>query len=370
MLKDLEKYDMGILILSVALTCFGVVMVYSTSSVMAAKKFHDGFYFLKRQGIYAVCGFGVMYFAMKIDYQNLRKLAVPVLLICIVLLLAVFIPGVGAKAKGAARWIRLPGFNLQPSELAKIALIVYMAYSLDKKQDQGKMKLFLSGFLPYMVILALMLGILLKQHDLGSALTMFFVAFMMLFIAGAQLRYILGCGILALPFAWYFIVSEPYRWERIKAYLDPWQDPSGTGFQIIQSWIAVGTGGLFGQGLGESKQKLFYLPEAHTDFILAVTGEELGFVGIAVIASMFFLLVLRSIRVALYAEDSFGRFLAYGIAVLLGTEAFFNMAVVTGMVPTKGLALPYISYGGSSLIVTLFATGILLNVSSRMKGLP
>jgi cell division protein FtsW len=370
MLKDLEKYDMIILLMAVALTCFGVVMVYSTSSVMAAKKFHDGFYFLKRQGIYALLGFGAMIFAMRFDYQTWRRFAVPILLGCIVLLLLVFIPGIGAKAKGAARWIRLPGFNLQPSELAKIALIVYMAYSLDKKQDQGKMKLFFAGFAPYMVILALMLGILLKQHDLGSALTLFFVAFMMLFIAGAQLRYILGFAVLTIPFLWYFVVSEPYRWERIKAYLDPWQDPTGTGFQIIQSWIAVGTGGIFGQGLGESKQKLFYLPEAHTDFILAVAGEELGFVGIAVIASMFFLLVLRSIRVALYAEDTFGRFLAYGIAVLLGTEAFFNMAVVTGMVPTKGLALPFISYGGSSLIVTLFAIGILLNVSSRMRGAP
>jgi len=368
MLKDLEKYDTGIFLMAVALTCFGIVMVYSTSSVMAAKKFHDGFYFLKRQGLYALVGFCVMLFAMKTDYQNLRKPAVAILLGCILLLLLVFIPGIGAKAKGAARWIRFPGFNLQPSELAKIALIIYMAYSLDKKQDQGKMKRFFSGFVPYMIILAIMLGILLKQHDLGSALTMFFVAFLMMFIAGAQLRYILGCGILAVPFVWYFIISEPYRWERIKAYLDPWQDPSGTGFQIIQSWIAVGTGGIFGQGLGESKQKLFYLPEAHTDFILAVAGEELGFVGITIIASMFFLLVIRSIRVALYAEDAFGRFLAYGIAVLFGTEAFFNMAVVTGMVPTKGLALPFISYGGSSLIVTLFATGILLNISSRMKG--
>jgi cell division protein FtsW len=370
MMKELEKYDLIILLMAVALTCFGIVMVYSTSSIMATKKFHDGFYFLKHQGLFAIGGMFAMFCAMRFDYQGLRRFAVPLFMGCIVLLLLVFIPGIGVKAKGAARWIRLPGFNLQPSEFAKIALIIYMAYSLDKKQDQGKMKMFLSGFLPYMVILAVMLGILLKQHDLGSALTMFFVAFMMLFIAGAQLRYILGFGILLIPFAWYFIVSEPYRWERIKAYLDPWQDPSGTGFQIIQSWIAVGTGGIFGQGLGESKQKLFYLPEAHTDFILAVTGEELGFVGIAIIASMFLLLVLRSIRVALYAEDSFGRFLAYGIAVLLGTEAFFNMAVVTGMVPTKGLALPFISYGGSSLIMTLFATGILLNVSSRMKGAP
>ncbi len=369
-MKDLEKYDLIILLMAVALTCFGIVMVYSTSSVMAAKKYHDGFYFLKRQGIYACIGFGIMLCAMRFDYQILRKWAVVLLLGCIFLLLLVFIPGVGVKAKGAARWIKLPGFNLQPSELAKIALIIYMAYSLDKKNDQGKMKIFLAGFFPYMVILALMLGILLKQHELGSALTLFFVAFMMLFIAGSKLKYIGGCGVLAAPFGWYFIVSEPYRWERIKAYLDPWQDPTGTGFQIIQSWIAVGTGGLFGQGLGESKQKLFYLPEAHTDFILAVTGEELGFVGITIIASMFFLLVLRSIRVALYAEDNFGRFLAYGIAVLLGTEAFFNMAVVTGMVPTKGLALPFISYGGSSLIVTLLATGILLNVSSRMRGTP
>jgi len=367
-MKELEKYDMIILLMAVALTCFGVVMVYSTSSVMAAKKFHDGFYFLKRQGIYALLGFGAMAFAMRIDYQTWRKLAVPILLGCIVLLCVVFIPGIGASAKGASRWIRLPGFNLQPSELAKIALIVYMAYSLDKKQE--KVKFFSSGFAPYMVILAVMILILLKQHDLGSALTLFFVAFMMLFVAGARLSYILGAGILAIPFVWYFIVSEPYRWDRIKAYLDPWQDPAGTGFQIIQSWIAVGTGGVFGQGLGESKQKLFYLPEAHTDFILAVAGEELGFIGITIIASMFFLLVLRSIRVAIYAEDTFGRFLAYGVAVLLGTEAFFNMAVVTGMVPTKGLALPFISYGGSSLIVTLFAVGILLNISSRMRGTP
>jgi cell division protein FtsW len=367
-MKDLERHDMIILLMAVALTCFGVVMVYSTSSVMAAKKFHDGFYFLKRQGIYALLGFGAMACAMRIDYQIWRRFAVPILLACIVLLIVVFIPGIGVSAKGASRWIRLPGFNLQPSELAKIALIVYMAYSLDKKQE--KVKFFSTGFAPYMVILAVMLLILLKQHDLGSALTLAFVAFMMLFVAGARLSYIIGMGILAVPFVWYFIVSEPYRWDRIKAYLDPWKDPTGTGFQIIQSWIAVGTGGVFGQGLGESKQKLFYLPEAHTDFILAVAGEELGFIGIAVIAGMFLLLVLRSIRVAIYAEDTFGRFLAYGIAVLLGTEAFVNMAVVTGMVPTKGLALPFISYGGSSLIVTLFAIGILLNVSSRMRGAP
>lgn len=368
MLKDLEKYDMIILLMAVALTCFGIVMVYSTSSVMAAKKFHDSFYFLKRQGIYALIGTCGMAFAMRTDYQLWRKWAVPILLTCLVLLCAVLIPGIGGSAKGATRWIRLPGFNLQPSELTKIALILYMAYSLEKKQD--KIKDFVSGLLPYMVILAILFLILLLQHDLGSAITLAFVALMMLFLAGARLSYFVGMIILAVPFLWYFIVKEPYRLKRINAFLDPYNDPAGSGFQIIQSWIAFGTGGVFGQGLGESKQKLFYLPEAHTDFILAVAGEELGFFGIVIIAAMFFLLVLRSIRVALYAEDTFGRYLAYGVAVLIGTEAFVNMAVVTGMVPTKGLALPFISYGGSSLIVSLFAIGILLNVSSRMKGVP
>lgn len=368
MLKELEKYDMVILLMAVALTCFGIVMVYSTSSVMAATKYRDSFYFLKRQVIYALLGFGAMLFAMRFDYQLWRKWAVPILLGCLVLLCAVLVPGIGGSAKGATRWIRLPGFNLQPSELSKIALIIYMAYSLEKKQE--KIKDFTAGFLPYMIILAVMFLILLLQHDLGSAVTLAFVAFMMLFLAGARLSYFLGMIILAAPFLWYIIAKESYRMKRINAFLNPWNDPAGSGFQIIQSWIAVGTGGIFGQGLGESKQKLFYLPEAHTDFILAVTGEELGFIGVAVIAAMFFLLVLRSIRVALYAADTFGMYLAYGIAVLLGTEAFVNMAVVTGMVPTKGLALPFISYGGSSLIVTLFAVGILLNVSSRMKGAP
>lgn len=367
-MKKIEGYDMIILLMVVMLTCFGVVMVYSASSIMAAKKFNDGFYFLKRQGIYALLGFGVMAIAMQVDYHVWRRVAVPVLLACLALLILVFIPGIGGTAKGASRWIRLPGFNLQPSEMAKVALIIYMAYSLDKKQE--KLKEFMSGFLPYMVILAVLLAILLKQHDMGAALTMGMVALAMLFAAGTRPRYILGMGVLAAPFACYLVVTEAYRMRRITAFLDPWQDPTNSGFQIIQSWIAFGTGGIFGQGLGEGKQKLFYLPEAHTDFILSVVGEELGFIGVMVIAAMFLLLLQRSIRVAVGAEDNFGRFLAFGIAVLLGLEAFINMGVVTGMLPTKGLALPFISYGGSSLIISLFAVGMLLNVSSRMRGTP
>ncbi|ACM19141.1 cell division septum formation N-acetylglucosaminyl-N-acetylmuramyl-(pentapeptide)-diphospho-undecaprenol flippase FtsW [Geotalea daltonii FRC-32] len=366
-MKRLEGYDMIILLLVVMLTCFGIVMVYSASSVMAAKKYSDGFYFLKRQGLYAILGFGAMAFAMQVDYHHWRRFAVPLLLACLGLLILVFIPGIGGTAKGASRWIRLPGFNFQPSEMAKVALIIYMAYSLDKKQE--KLKEFMAGFLPYMVILAVLLAILLKQHDMGAALTMGAVALAMLFAAGTRPRYIFGMGVLAAPFACYLVVTEAYRMRRITAFLDPWQDPTNSGFQIIQSWIAFGTGGILGQGLGEGKQKLFYLPEAHTDFILSVVGEELGFIGVMVIAAMFLVLLQRSIRVAIGAEDSFGRYLAFGIAVLVGLEAFINMGVVTGLLPTKGLALPFISYGGSSLIISLFAVGLLLNVSSKARGL-
>ena len=367
-MKKAEGYDLVILLMAVALTCFGVVMVYSASSIMAAKKFHDGFFYLKRQGIYAILGFGVMWFAMRIDYQEWRKYAVPILLCCLLLLVMVFVPGIGGKAKGASRWIRLPGFNLQPSEMAKIALIIYMAYSLDKKQD--KVRFFSTGFLPYMVLLAGMLLLLLKQHDLGAALTLGSVAVIMLFAAGTRPRYILGMVVLALPFLYFLVMNVDYRRRRILSYLNPWEDPNDAGFQIIQSWLAFGNGGVLGQGLGEGKQKLFYLPEAHTDFILSVVGEELGVIGVLVIAAMFLLLVHRSIRVAIYAEDNFGRFLAFGIAVLIGIEAFVNMGVVTGLLPTKGLALPFLSYGGSSLIISLFAVGLLLNVSSRMRGAP
>ena len=367
-MKQVERFDMILLLMAVILTCFGVVMVYSASSVMAAKKFHDGFYFLKRQSLFALLGFSVMAAAMHIDYHLWKKVAVPLFLACFFMLLLVFMPGIGGTAKGASRWIRLPGFNFQPSELAKVALILYMAYSLDKRQE--KLKQFMAGFFPYLLILGVFIAVLLAQHDMGAALTMLTVAIVMLFAAGTKVQYILGMGLVALPGICLLVLTKAYRMRRITAFLDPWQDPTDAGFQIIQSWLALGTGGFFGQGLGEGKQKLFYLPEAHTDFILSVCGEELGFVGVVVIASLFLLLVQRSILVAIAAEDNFGRFLAFGIAVLLGLEAFINMAVVTGMLPTKGIALPFLSYGGSSLIISLGAVGVLLNVSTRMRGTP
>ena len=358
--------DHSILLLAVCLTCLGVVMVFSSSSIMAVRDYGDSLYFLKRQGAYALLGFGLMALLMRIDLNVLHKAAWPVLVVCILLLVAVLIPGVGKKVGGAARWIRVAGITFQPAEFVKIGLVLFMAHSLARKQD--KVKSFRFGFLPYMLILAVLLGLLLAQPDLGSSLTLGIVAVAMLLVAGTRLSYLAGIGLLALPFLYFMIMNVDYRRRRILAFLNPWEDPSNTGFQIIQSWIAFGSGGALGQGLGESKQKLFYLPEAHTDFIFSVIGEELGFVGVIVIAAMFMLLVVRGLRTSLHAPNEFSCFLAFGITLLVGMQAFANMAVVMGMVPTKGLALPFISYGGTSLVTTLAAIGILLNVSRQTPG--
>ena len=358
--------DHSILVLAVCLTCLGVVMVFSSSSIMAVRDYGDSLHFLKRQGAYAILGFGAMALLMRIDLEILRKAAWPVLGLCALLLIAVLIPGVGKKVGGAARWIKIAGFTFQPAEFVKIGLVLFMAHSLARKQD--KVKSFRFGFMPYMLILAILLGLLLAQPDLGSALTLGVVATAMLLVAGTRLRYLAGIGMVALPFLYFMVMNVDYRRRRILAFLNPWEDPSNTGFQIIQSWIAFGSGGAFGQGLGESKQKLFFLPEAHTDFIFSVIGEELGFVGVIVIAAMFMLLILRGLRTSLNAPNEFSCFLAFGITLLVGMQAFVNMAVVMGMVPTKGLALPLISYGGTSLVTTLSAIGILLNVSRHLLG--
>jgi cell division protein FtsW len=303
---------------------------------------------------------------MRIDLEILRKAAWPVLGLCTLLLVAVLIPGVGKKIGGATRWLNIAGLTFQPAEFVKIGLVLFMAHSLARKQE--KVKRFRSGFLSYMLILAVLIGLLLAQPDLGSAVTVAVVATTMLMVAGTRLSYLAGIGLIALPLLYFMVMNVDYRRRRILAFLNPWEDPSNTGFQIIQSWIAFGSGGAFGQGLGESKQKLFFLPEAHTDFIFSVIGEELGFIGVIVIAAMFMLLILRGLRISLNAPNEFSCFLAFGVTLLVGMQAFVNMAVVMGMVPTKGLALPFISYGGTSLVTTLAAIGILLNVSRHLPG--
>lgn len=362
-----REYDWAILLLAVFLTAAGVVMVYSSSAEMAGtltryKK--DDFYFLKRQAVFAVIGIGAMVGMMRYDYKKLRNIAGFGLLISMILLAAVYIPGLGVKINGARRWLNL-GFNLQPVEIAKITFIIYMAHSLAKKQK--KIRDFASGIAPYMIVAGIILTLLIFQPDFGSAMTLVAVAMAMLFVAGMRYSYIVYAMAIIPPVGAFFIMSSAYRLKRVTAFLDPWQDPTGKGLQIIQSWIAIGSGGIFGKGLGEGRQKLFYLPEAHTDFILSVIGEETGFVGFTLIVICIYLLFRRGMNTALTAPDDFGRYLAFGISFLLAFEAVFNMCVVLGLVPTKGLALPFISYGGSSLVCTLAAIGILLNVSSQSQ---
>ncbi|WP_305044200.1 putative lipid II flippase FtsW [Geoalkalibacter sp.] len=358
-----REFDTTILLLAVVLTCFGVVMVYSSSSIMAAKRFGDDFFFLKRQGIFAVAGFALMAAAMYIDYRFWRRLTVVVMTVAVILLVVVLIPGVGANVGGASRWLRLPGFSVQPAELAKLAMVFYLAHSLARKKD--KMKSFKLGFLPYMLVLGCLLGLLLLQPDLGSAMVIAGVSMAMLMVGGARLSYLFSVALLALPVLYMAIMQVDYRRRRILAFLDPWEDPYNTGFQIIQSWTAFGLGGVLGKGLGEGQQKLFYLPEAHTDFIFSVVGEELGFIGVLIVAAMFLVLCLRGLRIAQQASDDYGRHLAFGLTFLIGLGAFINMGVVLGLLPTKGLALPLLSYGGTSLLTTLFAIGVLLNISRQ-----
>ncbi len=361
-----QETDRTILILAVALTCLGVVMVYSSSAIMAADRFNDGFYFLKKQLVYMAAGFAVMALVSRFPYQKWRKLTVFCLLSSLVLLLLLFVPGLGVRVGGAMRWLRFPGLTVQPAELVKLAMVLYLAHSLTRKKE--KVRSLTKGYLPYMVVLGVLLLILLKQPDLGSAIIIAGVALGMLMVAGVRWTYLLATITAALPMLYFLIMSEEYRRRRILAFLNPWDDPFDTGFQIIQSLVAFGNGGIFGQGLGIGEQKLFYLPEAHTDFIFSVIGEEFGLIGVLTIAALFLMLVLCGIRVALQCQDSFGRLLAFGLSLLIGLEAFVNMAVCMGLLPTKGLALPFLSYGGTSLLVCLLATGVLLNISATSGG--
>ncbi|HKJ05313.1 MAG TPA: putative lipid II flippase FtsW [Geopsychrobacteraceae bacterium] len=357
--------DTTLLLLAVTLTCLGVVMVYSSSSIMAADRYSDGLYFLKRQGAYALGGLLLMTAAMYFDYRHWKRLAIPLLVGSMGLLILLFIPGFGVEAGGAARWLRLPGLTLQPVELVKLGLVLYLAHSLTRKQE--KIRSFKFGFLPYALVVGVLLGLLLKQPDLGSAMIVSGVALSMLLVAGIRWSFALPVILAALPCLYFMVMNVEYRRRRIMAFLDPWDDPFDTGFQIIQSLVAFGSGGAFGQGLGVGQQKLFYLPEAHTDFIFSVIGEELGMVGVLVISAMFLILVHRGICIALNTNDPFGKHLAFGLSLLLGLEAFVNIAVCMSLLPTKGLALPFISYGGTSLVASLLAIGILLNISSNAE---
>jgi cell division protein FtsW len=345
---------------AIALVAFGVVMVYSASAVFAYQKYGNGQYFLLRQAIYAVAGLVLLVVLTGCDYHRIRVFTYPLLFIAIVLVIATFTRW-GHSAGGAARWLRLGPISVQPSEIAKLMMIVWLAYSLSKKSDT--IRSFSIGFLPHILMAILLMGLCLCQPDFGSAVMFGAITFVMLFAAGAKLAYIILALLAAIPPAVLLIVSSPVRLGRFLAFWEPFKHRYGVGYQVVESLISFGAGGLTGVGLGDSRQKLFFLPEAHTDFISAIVGEELGFIGVAALGAAFIAIVWRGLRAAFKAPDDYGVYLAVGITMFIGIQAFTNLAVAEGLLPTKGLVLPFISYGGSSLLVNCAALGVLLNIS-------
>lgn len=364
-MRGKSGFDYILLLFTLLLVGTGIVMVYSSSAIMASGKFNDGYFFLKKQILFAVVGILMMICVARIDHQLYRKIAYLILGISLLSLIAVLIPGIGTKVGGSTRWLKIGPFSIQPSEFAKLALIIYLASSLAKKEKN--IKKFSVGILPHLIITGIMLSLIIKQPDMGTSICIAAIVFTLLFAAGVRLSHLSLILLSAAPLVYFLIANIAYRRQRILSFLNPWGDPSDSGFQIIQSFYAFGSGGLFGRGLGEGKQKLFYLPEPHTDFIFSVIGEELGLVGIFLILAAFFIFVYRGISTAIRSSDLFSTYLALGITVLIGLQATIHMGVTLGLLPTKGITLPFISYGGSSLIVNLIGLGILLNISSKMK---
>jgi cell division protein FtsW len=356
-------YDYGLLIPAMCLLFFGLVMVYSASSPLADHKLGDSYYYLKKQALFCVLGIGLMLLAKRIPCAFYLKMVYPLLGLSYLLLIMLLIPGIGAKIGGAHRWIRLGWLTLQPSELAKFSLVVYLAYSMAKKGSQ--MASFSQGLLPHLVVAGGFMGLIMLQPDLGTAVIMAGCLLLLLFVGGVRITHLIAIFLAMAPGVIWMILRADYRLKRWLAFINPWEDPKGIGFQIINSFLAFGAGGPFGVGLGNGKQKLFYLPEPHTDFVFAIAAEELGLVGTAAIIVLFGILIARGVKVALNAKDLYSTYLAFGLTSLIGLQVVVNLGVVTGLLPTKGLTLPFISYGGSSLIVNLLCVGILLSISAR-----
>jgi cell division protein FtsW len=349
-----------ILVLAVLLA-LGTVMVYSSSAVFAAEKLSQPDYYLKRHLLALAIGLLAMFGVYRLGYQRLSRLAYPALLLCLMLLILVLIPGVGTRAGGSSRWFRFAGFSFQPGELAKPVFVLYLACSLTRKKE--KVKVFGQGFLPHLMVCGAAVLLLLLQPDFGTATILTLITFCMLFLAGTRLRYLVASALAAVPLVYVLVAGSEYRLRRLLAFWDPWTYRYDIGYQISESLMGFGSGGWLGVGLGAGRHKLFFLPAAHTDFIFSLVGEELGLVGTLLVLGLFSVLVWRGLRLALKAPDLFGCYLAFGLSLLIGLQAMVNMAVVTGLLPTKGLTLPFFSFGGSSLICNLAAMGVLLSIS-------
>lgn len=350
----------------VTLICFGVVMVYSASAIEATVQRHDPQYFLKKQVAYGAVGLGLAWVVSRIDYHKLRKLTYPILAV-VVGLMAACVAGLGKRGGGATRWLAFGPVHIQPAELAKLGLVLWLAYSLAKKGEG--VKTFSVGFLPHLLMSGFLVLLCMKQPDFGSAVVLLLLTFTMLFVAGAKVGYIMGALIIGSVAGAAVVRFREYRWQRVVAWLEMEAHRQDLAYQPFQARMSFGSGGAFGLGLGKGLQ-ILYLPEAHTDFVGAVIGEELGFAGVAMLCLAYVTLVSRGIRSAFKAPDDYGTYLAFGISTLFALQALINLAVAMSLLPTKGLTLPFISFGGSSLLVNAIGAGVLLNVSRHAVAEP
>ena len=362
-MRDSFAVDKWMLLAIAALLAVGMTMVLSTSYLYSQERYGDGTYFFRKQMIAMGAGALALIACAALPSALYRRFAYPLLAVSFIILILVLVPGVGVSRGGARRWIMFPGFAFQPSELAKLALVFYLAHSMAKKEQM--IRTFSVGVLPHLIVSGVFAGMLLLEPDFGTALILTMLLYFMLFIGGARVHHLLATGLMASPVLIYVMTKADYRVRRLMSFMDPWSDAAGSGFHVVQSLIAFGSGQFWGRGLGESRQKLFYLPEAHTDFVYSVIGEELGLLGALTVLALFGVIIVRGLRLTAKIEEPFDQYLAFGLTVLLGLQALIHMGVVMGLMPTKGLVLPFISYGGSAMVINLMEAGILLGLSRR-----
>jgi len=364
MIGGLNLKDTRSIIFPVIILVFiGTLMVYSSTALMSMRKYDNGFYYLWKHLFTVFAGTVTMLILSRIDFEKIRPLVYVLIGISLLMLLCVFVPGIGIEANGAKRWLRLWPTTFQPSELAKVVMVIFLADYMDK--NIHRMREFKYGILIPVGVMLVFQIIIILQPDFGAVMSLGILTVCLLILGGARLRHVGLLLLISLPVIYALVFSSAYRMKRIMCFTDPWKDPFGCGFQLVQSFIAFGSGNLFGVGLGESRQKLYFLPEVHTDFIFSIIGEELGLVGVFTVVGVFVWLFIKGIKLAARTEDPFGYFLTIGLTMMIGVQAIINFAVSTGLMPTKGLPLPFISYGGSALLINMAAAGILLNIAQR-----
>lgn len=359
----MKKMDKYLFVSCIIISIFGLIMIYSSSSVWSSYKFGDPFKYIKNQGLFLIVGMISMYLISKIDYKKYYKYSNKIFIICFILIILVLI--VGTERNGSKSWFGIGSFGIQPSEFMKLSMIIFTSkYLYNNKKEISNIK---KGVIPILLLTLIIFALIMLQPDFGTGVILVMGVIGLLFVGGVDLKFFIKIAFFGVLGIVGLIIAAPYRLKRILSFLNPWNDPLGSGFQIIQSLYAIGPGGLFGFGLGGSRQKHFYLPEPQTDFIFSIISEELGFMGVIIVSVLFCFIIYRSIKISLNCKDLFGKYLSFGIIFMISFQAILNLSVVIGLIPVTGVTLPFLSYGGSSLLITLIEMGIILNISRYQK---